>query len=83
MSTTSRSPRSDATAERREALAFCLIVGTPSLLYWALLGYAAWKLAGWPGAAIAGVLIPGGVAFALSMARASGRCSRLEEGPLR
>ncbi len=59
---------------------FALALGVPSLCYWAAIAYAAWALGGWRAAAVAVAFVAVAVSFALSMARASGRCSRLEEG---
>lgn len=70
----------DPLAGKREDMLFVLAVGLSSLAYWALLVYAAWLVGGWPAAAFAAALIPTAVTFALSMAKASGRCDRMEEG---
>ena len=67
-------------AEKCEDAIFAIALGLPSLAYWAMLVYAAWLVGGWSAAAFATALIPTVVIFALSMAQASGRCSRMEEG---
>lgn len=66
--------------EKRTDALFAVALGLPSLVYWVLLVYAAWLAGGWPAAAFATALIPTAVTFALSMAKASGRCDRMEEG---
>lgn len=61
-------------------LLFALALGVPTLCYWAAIAYAAWEFGGWCAAATAAAFIAVVVLFALSIARASGRCSRCEEG---
>lgn len=68
------------TGEKLADLWFAVALGVPSLCYWAAIAYAAWALGGWRAATAAVALIAAVASFALSMARASGRCSRLEEG---
>ena len=66
--------------EQLVGLWFALALGVPTLCYWAAIAYAAWGLGGWRAAATAAVFIAVVVLLALSIARASGRCSRREEG---
>lgn len=66
--------------EQLVGLWFALALGVPTLCYWAAIAYAAWELGGWCAAATAAAFIAVVVLFALSVARASGRCSRREEG---
>lgn len=66
--------------EQLVGLWFVLALGVPTLCYWAAIAYAAWAFGGWRAAATAVVFIAVVILLALSVARASGRCSRLEEG---
>lgn len=68
------------TGEHLVDLWFTLVLGVPTLCYWVAIAYAAWALGGWRAAAVAVAFVAAAVSLALSMARASGRCSRIEEG---
>lgn len=68
------------TAERLSLLGTGAAVALPTLAYWAAIAYAAWSLAGWGAAAAAVAFIAAAMTLALSVARAAGRCSRMEEG---
>ncbi len=64
--------------ERSRAFA-CAAVGAATAAWWSLIAWATWSLLPAPAAALLSAVLAADLAVALSVARVSGRCSRLEE----
>lgn len=63
---------------KKQELLLYLLAGVPSFLYWGSLALLAWVLVGVCRIAIGGVIAIV-VVLALSMAKVSGECSRMED----